>query len=114
MSIKFILIILTTYLTLCLCSTSCIWTYRCCEFKQNGLNIECVRMCEAQINCELTTTTESYEGDAENLESGESSVPKPLDLRYLRRNCKAGYRFVSGKCRMVMRLQDTHTDAQLD
>jgi len=66
-------------------------------------------MCEAQINCEsTTTTTEAY--DVENIESGEFPIPKPLDLRYLRRNCKAGYRFVSGKCRMVMRLQDTHTD----
>lgn len=73
-------------------------------------------MCEAQINCETTTTTESTdEGDVENFESGEfAGIPKPLDLRYLRRNCKAGYRFVSGKCRLVMRLQDTHTDTHLD
>ena len=71
-------------------------------------------MCEPQINCESTTTTESYEGDVENIENGEFPYPKPLDLRYLRRNCKAGYRFVSGKCRLVMRLQDAHTDTHLD
>ena len=71
-------------------------------------------MCEAQINCESTTTTESYEGDVENAEIGDFTIPKPLDLRYLRRNCKAGYRFVSGKCRLVMRLQDTHSDAHLE
>lgn len=81
----------------------CTWTYRCCEFKDNNGKIECLKMCEAQINC-----NSSVEMTSSEVEKIEASHPKPLDLTILRRNCKAGYKFIKGKCRTIMRLQDVH------
>jgi len=71
----------------------CVWTYRCCEFKESDGQTACAKMCEAEINCDRSTIEAP-----EDLDNAESAPP--LSIKFW--TCKQGHRFFNGKCRKVL------------
>lgn len=83
---------------------NCVWSYRCCEFKEINNVIKCEKMCEAVINCE-TTSTNPNEVETFNETTDEQSqaflysfrrqMPVPM--------CRNGFRYVNGQCRRILK-----------
>lgn len=86
---------------------NCVWTYRCCEFKEIDGVVKCERMCEAVIKCETTTkfdneiesfnetSTDDDEQSQAYLYSFRRQMPVPM--------CRSGYKYVNGQCRRVLK-----------
>lgn len=81
----------------------CIWTYKCCEFKEVDGAVTCIRLCEPQINCETTETPEEDQNQQEVVEETFAIAPASLSFSMNANHiCREGFRLNSkGKCRKV-------------
>lgn len=80
----------------------CVWSYKCCEFKEINGNVTCFRLCEPEINCEPTETPDD-QNQTEVVE--EPIFQKPAAFAFsMNANhiCRKGFRLDSkGICKRV-------------
>lgn len=80
---------------------NCVWTYRCCEFKEINNVTKCLKMCEPLINCNQTSTTLNS-NEIENFNTTSPSDEQPQPFFFRRRTCRKGFKYVNGQCRKLL------------
>lgn len=92
-----VLLIFTTFV--CVSGSTddnnCVWSYKCCAFKEINGEVNCVQMCEPEINCqEVKDEVGEVEVFEENTEANSRFS--------IRTACKRGFLFNNGRCRRVL------------
>lgn len=93
---------------------NCKWTYRCCKFKEVNGETTCEEMCEALINCDITTT-QSYDSNEIETFNQISTDEKSEKFFYAFRKrrpvpaCENGFKYTNGQCRRILKLPNTNS-----
>lgn len=74
----------------CSIDENCVWTYKCCEFKETDGEVKCEKMCEPEIQCKVLNNDEMEKLEVEN--NAPSSI---------RVGCSRGFQYYDDKCRRV-------------
>jgi hypothetical protein len=88
------------------CNTDCIWTYKCCEFKEVNGAVKSARMCEAQINCEGNNNNDDAE-TFDEIKSERKSENFLFSKKFPIPMCNRGYKYVNGKCRQTFAIENS-------
>ena len=81
----------------------CVWSYKCCEFKEIDGSVTCSKLCEPEINCEPTEASNDGQNQTEVVE--EPIYQKPAAFAFSMNAshiCRKGFRLDSkGICKRV-------------
>ena len=76
---------------------NCVWSYKCCEFKEKNGKVSCVKMCEPEINCQ--GPEEDSNGNEVEVFEENTEQNSPYSIRGA---CTRGFNFYNGRCRRVL------------
>lgn len=76
-------------------SENCVWTYKCCLFKEINGETKCIQICEPEVNCTTPDPSDSEVETFTDSDVGDASLSPLIS------GCRRGYKYYSGRCRRV-------------